>query len=128
MNVIDASGVWVGSRFPQYKILPTPESIRGSYLCSGSYPTPPGSGNIYTRSYLEKIFPLDDSCGEAGDSSCIAGAPLMGDVHSIPRPLVNYRIHGAKARSFSRLALVRFPRRLTRRLKSLDYPKRSTRP
>jgi glycosyltransferase involved in cell wall biosynthesis len=124
MNVIDAFGVSVGSRFPQYKVVPTPESIRGSYLCSGSYPTPPGSGNIYTRSYLEKIFPLDDSCGEAGDSSCIAGAPLLGDVHSVPRPLVNYRIHGANDGAFSELVIDRFAREVTRALKCFDYAKR----
>jgi glycosyltransferase involved in cell wall biosynthesis len=124
MNVIDSSGVSVGSRFPQYRVIPTPESIRGWYLCSGSYPTPPGSGNLYTRSYLEKIFPLDDSCGEAGDSSCIAGAPLLGDVHSVPKPLVNYRVHGANDGAFSQLVIERFAREVTRSLKSFDYAKR----
>jgi glycosyltransferase involved in cell wall biosynthesis len=121
MNVIDSAGVSVGSRFPQYKIIPTPESIRGWYLCSGTYPTPPGSGNLYTRSYLEKIFPLDDSCGEAGDSACIAGAPLLGEVHSIPKPLVNYRVHGANDGAFSQLVADRFAREVARVLKSFDY-------
>ena len=124
MNVIDSSGVSVGSRFPQYMIVPTPESIRKWYLCSGSYPTPPGSGNIYTRSYLEKIFPLDDSCGEAGDSSCIAGAPLLGDVHSVPKPLVNYRVHGANDGAFSQLIVDRFAREVTRALKCFEYARR----
>jgi glycosyltransferase involved in cell wall biosynthesis len=124
MNVIDSSGVSVGSRFPQYRIVPTPESIRKWYLCSGSYPTPPGSGNIYTRSYLEKIFPLDDSCGEAGDSSCIAGAPLLGDVHSVPKPLVNYRVHGANDGAFSQLIVGRFAREVTRALKCFEYARR----
>jgi glycosyltransferase involved in cell wall biosynthesis len=124
MNVIDSSGVSVGSRFPQYKIVPTPESIRKWYLCNGSYPTPPGSGNIYARSYLEKIFPLDDSCGEAGDSYCIAGAPLLGDVHSVPKPLVNYRVHGANDGAFSQLVVDRFAREVTRALKSFEYARR----
>jgi glycosyltransferase involved in cell wall biosynthesis len=124
MNVIDSTGVSFGSRFPQYKIIPTPESIRAWHLCSGTYPTPPGSGNLYTRSYLEKIIPLDDSCGEAGDSACIAGAPLLGDVHSIPRPLVNYRVHGANDGAFSQLVVDRFAREVTRALKCFDYAKR----
>lgn len=125
MNIIDSAGVSVGSHFPQYKIIPTPESIRAWYLCSGSYPTPPGSGNLYTRSYLEKLFPLDDSCGEAGDSACIAAAPLLGDVHSIPKPLVNYRVHGANDGAFSQLVVDRFAREVTRALKCFDYAKRT---
>jgi glycosyltransferase involved in cell wall biosynthesis len=124
MNVIDTFGVSVGSRFPQYKIIPTPVSIRTWYLTSGSYPTPPGSGNLYTREYLAKIFPLDDSCGEAGDSSCIAGAPLLGDVHSVLKPLVNYRVHGANDGAFSELVIDRFAREVTRALKCFDYSRR----
>jgi glycosyltransferase involved in cell wall biosynthesis len=121
MNVIDSSGASVGSRFPQYRIIPSPESILEWYLSSGSYPTPPGSGNVYVRSYLDKIFPLDNSCGEAGDSSCIAAAPLLGDVHSIPKPLVNYRVHGANDGAFSEIVIDRFGREVTRALKCFDF-------
>jgi len=121
MNVIDAFGVSVGSRFPQYKMAPTPDLIRRWYLASGSYPTPPGSGNVYTRAYLNRIFPLDDSCGEAGDSSCIAAAPLLGNVHTILKPLVNYRVHGANHGAFSELVVGRFAREVTRTLKCFNY-------
>lgn len=121
MNVIDSCGASVGSRFPQYRIIPSPESILKWYLSSGYYPSPPGSGNVYARSYLDKIFPLDDSCGEAGDSSCIAAAPLLGDVHSVPKPLVNYRVHGSNDGAFSEIVIDRFGREVTRTLKCFDF-------
>jgi hypothetical protein len=60
---------------------------------TGAYPTPPGSGNVYAREFLSKLFPLGNSSGEATDSYTLAAAPYLGDVVAIVKPLVRYRIH-----------------------------------
>jgi hypothetical protein len=78
---------------------------------TSAYPTPPGSGNVYSRSFLEKLFPLDDSCGDATDSACLAAAPYLGDVLTVPRPLVRYRVHGN-----NRSSLLAEPGRFTRQI------------
>lgn len=94
MARIDAEGRIIGSVFPDYAVPPTPERIRRWATASASYPTPPGSGNAYARPFLERIFPLDGSTGPAADSYCLEAAPLLGDVVTLPRPLVLYRVHG----------------------------------
>jgi hypothetical protein len=78
---------------------------------TAAYPTPPGSGNVYSRSFLERIFPVDDRCGDAADSACLAAAPFLGDVVTIPKSLVRYRMHGE-----NRSSLLADPRRFTQQL------------
>jgi len=63
MQVIDATGEPTGSYFPQYAIVPSPEQVRAWMLATGTYPTPPGSGNVYARWFLARIFPLREVCG-----------------------------------------------------------------
>ena len=46
-----------------------------------------GSGTVWARSLLERIFPLDASCDSFTDSTCIAMAPNIGDVETIAAPL-----------------------------------------
>lgn len=94
MQRIDAAGRPVPGVFPKYTSTgPTPDEVRTWLTETGAYPTPPGSGNIYARSFLELLFPLDDRCGDATDSACLAAAPYLGDVLTVPHPLVLYRIH-----------------------------------
>lgn len=94
MRRIDGQGRFSGRAFPTYRRTPTPEQIRHWITSTSAYPTPPGSGNVYSRWFLEKLFPLDGRCGDATDSACLAAAPYLGDVISISRPLVRYRVHG----------------------------------
>ena len=94
MMRIDAGGKSTGRVFPVYDQVPTPDLIRSWLTMTTAYPTPPGSGNVYARKFLEKLFPLDDSCGAFSDSACLAVAPFLGDVITIPKPLVLYRVHG----------------------------------
>ncbi|RZU34085.1 glycosyltransferase [Blastococcus saxobsidens] len=95
MQRIDEDGRPAGGVFPTFRHEPTPEQIRHWAQRTSAYPTPPGSGNVYSREFLERIFPLDDSCGAATDSACLAAAPFLGDVVTIAQPLVGYRVHGA---------------------------------
>ncbi|MBL8927055.1 MAG: glycosyltransferase [Pseudonocardia sp.] len=94
MRRIDRRGRSFGRVFPVYRRTPTPEQIRHWMTTTSAYPTPPGSGNIYSRRFLDVLFPLDGRCGDATDSACLAAAPYLGDVVTIPRALVRYRVHG----------------------------------
>jgi hypothetical protein len=101
MQRINTDGQAIGGRFPEYRRVPTPEQIRHWMTTTSAYPTPPGSGNAYARSFLTQLFPLDDSCGDAPDSACLAAAPFLGDVLTVARPLVQYRLHGSNRSSLA---------------------------
>ncbi|SDN55450.1 glycosyltransferase [Geodermatophilus sp. DSM 45219] len=120
---IDADGHSLGTVFPEYPFEPTPEQVRRWAARTSAYPTPPGSGNVYARWFLERIFPLDDSCGPATDSACLAVAPFLGDVVTIVEPLVGYRVHEANV---SDLVTddARFPRTVERARQRLLYTHR----
>lgn len=94
MQLISSDGRVLRHGFPEYRRVPTPEQIRHWMITTSAYPTPPGSGNVYARSFLDLLFPLDDACGDATDSACLAAAPFLGDVLTVPKPLVRYRKHG----------------------------------
>ena len=72
----------------EYRRVPTPAQIRHWMITTTAYPTPPGSGNAYARSFLNQLFPVDDRCGDATDSACLAAAPFLGDVVTVAKPLV----------------------------------------
>lgn len=94
METIDGSGRPTGTVFPRWHFAPSPAQLTHWVLTTTAHPTPPGSGNIYSRAFLDRIFPLDDWCGPDTDSACLIAAPLLGDVITIPEPLVGYRVHG----------------------------------
>ncbi|WP_295695550.1 glycosyltransferase family A protein [Lapillicoccus sp.] len=95
MVKIDEHGRAGGAVFPRLKRTPSPADVRRWLITMSAYPTPPGSGNAYSREFLEQLLPIDDRCGDAMDSACLAAAPLLGDVVTLRRVLVGYRQHGA---------------------------------
>ncbi len=114
MRIVDAGGRPTGAIFPHFRAaLPTPREIRRWAVGAGAYPTPVGSGNAYARTFLEAIFPLEGS-EPASDSYCLAAAPLLGDVVTIGKPLVCYRIHGRNDGAMSAFDVTRFARELRR--------------
>jgi len=90
---MDSDGLQYGAPFPAWRHLPSPAEIRQWVLTTSEYPTPPGSGNAYARSFLQRIFPISERHDISTDSTCLALAPLMGDVISIRSPLAHYRRH-----------------------------------
>jgi hypothetical protein len=94
MYRIDARGAPRGRPSPAFGSTPTPAQIRTWMTDTSAYPTPPGSGNVYAREFLDRLFPLDDRCGDATDSACLAAAPYLGDAVTVAKPLVRYRVHG----------------------------------
>jgi hypothetical protein len=90
---------------------------------TSAYPTPPGSGNAYARWFLDRIFPLGDDTGDASDSACLAAAPLVGDVVSLPGIVVGYRQHGANDSNLLKDDR-RFPREVVRARARWRYAQR----
>jgi glycosyltransferase involved in cell wall biosynthesis len=111
MRRVDANGWPAGQAFPTFRSTPSPDQIRQWTSATAAYPTPPGSGNVYARDFLERLFPLDGRCGDATDSACLAAAPYLGDVVTVPKPLVRYRLHGD-----NRSSLLVDPGRLTQQI------------
>ncbi len=60
MRSVDRNGAPFGAVYPQYYIDQKPAHIRSCLLATGFYQTPPGSGNIYSRKFLEWLFPIKD--------------------------------------------------------------------
>lgn len=94
MRRMTVDGTPTDSVFPALSPAPDPSQVLRWMLATTAYPTPPGSGNLYARAFLEQIFPIGPELGSAGDSACLAAAPFFGDVVTVPEPLVRYRLHG----------------------------------
>jgi glycosyltransferase involved in cell wall biosynthesis len=124
MKAIDARGLALGTVFPQFHTCPTPMEIRSWVLTTSAYPTPPGSGNAYSRRLLERVLPFDGSTGKFSDSYLLAAAPFYGDVVTVPRPLVSYRVHGRNDGALSSLDVNRFGREVSRGMQRFAYAQR----
>ncbi|MBU3993855.1 MAG: glycosyltransferase family 2 protein [Alphaproteobacteria bacterium] len=92
---VDAQDRSLGSLLPQIDRVPDPAEIRAWASATTEYPTPPGSGNAYARDFLAKVFPIGPDHDSSTDSTCLALAPLLGDVVTVLKPLARYRQHGA---------------------------------
>jgi hypothetical protein len=113
MQRIDESGQAIGAPFPPYRPVPTADDIRLWMARTSAYPTPPGSGNAYARWFLDQIFPLPPEVGDFADSGCLAAAPMLGEVVSVPGVVVGYRRHGGNDSDLIKDDL-RFPREVSR--------------
>lgn len=94
MQRIDENGVRIGDPFPDYSPVPSSADIRRWARRTTAYPTPPGSGNAYARSFLDRLLPVGPELGNASDSALLAAAPFLGEVVTIPDVVVGYRRHG----------------------------------
>ncbi|MFP6556757.1 glycosyltransferase family 2 protein [Paraburkholderia sp. B3] len=94
MQRVDALRRPIRNVIPKIPAALSPQTIRRWAYATSEYPSPPGSGNAWSRRFLDQIFPLDESHDSFTDSTCIAMAPYIGDVETIASPLVLYRMHG----------------------------------
>ncbi len=124
MRRVDEHERSLQSILPRLRKPPSPEQIRRWAATTGEYPGPPGSGNAYARWFLEMIFPLDDSHDSSTDSTCIAMAPFLGNVATITRPMVLYRIHGGNDSNMLN-SDGHFGREVARAVKRLDAAQRA---
>ncbi|MEY2935316.1 MAG: hypothetical protein RL033_6065 [Pseudomonadota bacterium] len=120
MKIVDRLGRPTGDVLPQFAFAPSAQQIRRWVQAAGAYPSPPGSGNAYARTFLEQIFPLLGS-EPFTDSYCLAAAPYLGDILTVARPLVSYRVHGGNAGALSDLDPGRFAAEVGRALWRFRY-------
>ena len=116
MERVDAARKPLGVRVPAIAAAPSAAEIRAWMIATGEYPTPPGSGNAYSRTFLDAFFPIGEEADSSTDSTCLALAPLLGDVVTVLEPLVEYRIHGANDSSLQ-AAPERFGREVARAIR-----------
>ena len=124
MRIIDGLGNPAGRFFPTYRRDTTPETIRSWAAEAASYPAAPTSGNVLARSFLERIFPLEDGMDSAIDTYFIPTAPFLGDVLTVDKPLVNYRVHAKNSSAQNTLDVTKIARDLRRHIASSRYSAR----
>jgi glycosyltransferase involved in cell wall biosynthesis len=131
MNVINAAGTQSGTAIPQFPPEDDPKKLRGHYLRTLAYTTPPGSGSAYSRYFVTRAYatPLPPTI-RYSDSLLHSLAPILGDVVTIRKPLARYRIHDADDGSSGSLASVNLAavsRWMWKRHESLKlYPRNMT--
>jgi hypothetical protein len=92
MNLIDATGSLLGSALPQFPPRNDPETLRRAFLRTAAYTAPPGSGNAYSRDFVREAFTVPSAIPWT-DALLLTLAPILGDVLTVRKPLVRYRIH-----------------------------------
>jgi glycosyltransferase involved in cell wall biosynthesis len=107
LQVFDRDSAPREHRFPKYPPGLTPSTVRAELLRTGYYTCPPGLGNVYARSFLERVWPFDEH--RWTDAVLCTLAPLYGDVLTSEQVIAHYRIHGANFyHSGTEVAVTRF--------------------
>lgn len=83
-----------GKRFPY-------QSLRSGLLREfilkhgpASYPSPPTSGNLWSRQFLSQVFPIPESLyRKSADAYLFTLAPLFGQFITVESPIGKYRLH-----------------------------------
>jgi len=93
---VDEQGNKTGAIVPRRDL---PEGdFRNATITSGPdcYLSPPTSGNVWSRRFLDAVLPLPESdYRQHADTYLATLAPLFGTVRRIAEPQAHYRIHGA---------------------------------
>lgn len=101
LQKIDKIGNQIGT-FPKNELKLDEGEVWKKILKSGTYTNVPTSGNAYSKSVLDKIFPiLDASINNSNsyfdiiptDAYLKMRVPFYGDVFAIQDPIAAYRIH-----------------------------------
>lgn len=106
--IIDSNGNKTGNIFPRFPKKLTPDKIIDFYKNTLHYPCSVGTGNAYNKNFLNKMFPLADTCGPSNDSILLAAAPIYGEVKTISEPLASYRIHDKNSGAISQFDPYKF--------------------
>jgi hypothetical protein len=96
LHTIDAESRPLGGRYPGVAL---PEGDwREVVLRKGpsSCPSPPTSGNAWSREFLEQVLPMPQAEFRINADAYLFGlAPVFGALRRVGEPLACYRVHGA---------------------------------
>lgn len=125
LAIIDKTGRQLGhvTKFPPN--LDT-ETIRAAILRTGGSPNSPSSGNVYSRSLLERItgdggFEIEHPRDISMDTILECNAPFYGEVVTIYEPLACYRIHDRNDSLQDTINRARFDKMSLYFTRKLDY-------
>lgn len=92
LEILDQGNRPTGLRMPRGPL--SGGSLMKQYLETGGYITSPTSGNLFSREFLNRIFPIPENEFEAADNYINTCAPFFGQIVALTQPLGFYRIHG----------------------------------
>ncbi len=91
LDMCDAQGAPLGRRLPREMHDHEAPALMREF---GTYGSPPGSGNAYHRSFLNRVLPMATGPWRIGaDTIPILLAPAYGAIASVTHSLGGYRIH-----------------------------------
>lgn len=97
VEVVDATLKPLGYSYPE-KEVPLPSGSVREYLLRRMYPSPPTSGNAFSREFLSAVLPMPEECWRiSADSYLLTLAGLRGPIVSVEEPFALYRVHGKNA-------------------------------
>jgi CTP:molybdopterin cytidylyltransferase MocA len=104
LEVVDRDGRPLGAMLPQTTRFPADPARM--LMRFGYYPSPPCSGNAYSRATLERLMPIPEfEMRLNADIHLMDLAPFLGRVISLPDCLGIYRVHGSNGSEVSRADL-----------------------
>ena len=92
LEVLDRNNRRTGLRMPRGPL--SAGSLLKQLLETGRYIAAPTSGNLFSREFLDKIFPIPPDEFETADSYLNTCAPFYGGIVALSQPLGFYRVHG----------------------------------
>ena len=100
LEIMDAEGRSKGLLMPRSPL--SQGDLLPNFLKTGRYIASPTSGNLFSRSFLEKIFPIPErEWAQTGDGYINTCVPFYGAVVAISQPLGFYRVHGKSMSSIA---------------------------
>ena len=98
LATVDGTGADQNMPFPHFPPGYAPADVLRAAARSGWYPWTVSTGNIFTRSFLDQVMPIDaGTVYRSPDGYLSKLAPLYGAVRSLPAVLGGYRVHGNNA-------------------------------
>lgn len=112
LTTIDEHGESLGNVYPKYPSDISSRSVTDNLLTTGSYPSPPTSGNAYSRRFIDELLPILNNAPPLAAIDTIANtlAPLHGRVETINEPLAFYRVHDSNISCQTKIDRQRFLR------------------
>lgn len=93
---IDADGKSLGYTYPSRAEYLGQGNVVKAMLEEGGYGVSPTSGNAFSRSVLNSIFPIPDGKYRiSADGFLAVATPFYGEIIAIEEPLGAYRVHGS---------------------------------
>lgn len=104
LEIIDRTEKRQGSFLPNTR-MPSGD-LSHLLLTYGAYPSPPTSGNAWSRRFLESVLPMPESeWRNSADAYLIQLAGVMGEIVSLDEVLGLYRVHGENFYAWSQKEL-----------------------